>query len=139
MSRWTFASLLGEAVCLAAVVFALGACAGARPPPAPAPPPGTPGTAEHVYLPLRTPSPSGAAAQPTIAPQTPFSDPRLIALAKADAVCNFDWRQSLATRVAQARTFATAAYALTLGASTADAANWQITQQHREYGACYEA
>src|SRR5438045_1300605 len=32
MSRWTFASLLGEAVCLAAVVFALGAFgAAARP------------------------------------------------------------------------------------------------------------
>ena len=136
MSRWTFATLLGEAVCLAAVVFALGACAGARPPPAPAPVSGTPGTAEHVYLPLRTPPPSGIARRPAAAPRAPFSDPRLVALAEAGAVCNFDWRQSLATRVARARAFATAAYALTLGSSTADAANWRSTQQDRESAAC---
>ena len=136
MSRWTSASLLGIAVCLAAVVFALGACSGARPPPAPAAVSGTPGTAEHVYLPLRTPPPSGAAARPAVAPRAPFADPRLVDLAEAGAVCNFDWRQSRATRVAQARAVATAAYALTLGPSTADAANWQSTQHDRESAAC---
>ena len=34
-------------------------------------------------------------------PHPPFSDPRLVALAEAAVVCNFDWRQTLAARIGE--------------------------------------
>jgi hypothetical protein len=140
MSRRTFALLLGEAVWLLTVISALGACAGARPPPGQAPVLGTPGTAEHVYKPLPVPSPIGTAVhRASHPPRAPFTAPRLVSLAEAGAVCNFDWRQSLAARVGRARVFATPAYAVTLAPSAADAANWRLTQQDRESATCSSA
>jgi hypothetical protein len=139
MSRRTSASLLGAAVCLATVVSALGACGGARPPPARTPAPGPPGTAEHVYRAAITPSPSATAQQRASPPRAPFSSPRLVALAEAAAICSFDWRQSLAARVSSARSFGSDGYALTLAPSTADVANWRRTQLDRESATCSSA
>jgi hypothetical protein len=51
-------------------------------------------------------------------------------------VCNFDWHQTLATRIAQARAFATPAYQHAMAPTPADAANWQRTQRDRESAAC---
>ena len=93
----------------ALVSVALAACAGAHAGPGPprpsataprASPTGPP--AEHVYGPAPTSqAPSARTHYPPQHP--PFSDPRLVALAEAEAVCNFDWRQTLATRIARAQ------------------------------------
>jgi hypothetical protein len=66
----------------------------------------------------------------------PFSDPGLVATAEAQAVCAFDWHQTLAARLAAARAFATPAYQLTLVPSQTGITNWRRTQHDRESAAC---
>lgn len=62
--------------------------------------------------------------------------PTSAAATEANAVCTFDWRQSLAERVAVAKKFATSAYARQITPSVVGAANWAGTQADRESGAC---
>ena len=76
---------------------------------------------------------------PPRAASTRAGDPRRVALAEARAVCDFDWRQSMASRLAEARRYVTPAYALTLAPTSNDKANWQRTQQDREAGVCSAA
>jgi hypothetical protein len=72
---------------------------------------------------------------------TPVPDlaaPRKVATLAATTVCNFDWHQTLAQRVAAIRHYATPAYAQALEPSSGDVANWRSTQRDREIGTCTE-
>jgi hypothetical protein len=130
MSRQVSALLVGVTVALAAL---LTACAARRATtPAQHAPHGTPSAAEHVY---RQP----IAPAPTPTHPTTKGDPRIVALAEARAVCNFDWHQSLAARIAAARAFATTGYAGVLTPTADGVANWRRTQQDRESATCVGA
>ncbi len=139
MSRLPLAVLFGGALALAIVLCALTGCGRGRDrsSESPSAPPAAPvaGTAEHVYGPGGPPAAS--ATRIALRPQPPpFADPRLIALAEARAVCTFDWHQTLAARIEQARAYATPAYQQALAPSPADEANWQRTQRDRESASC---
>ena len=66
-------------------------------------------------------------------------DPQRVALAEARTACDFDWRQSIASRLANAQRLATPAYALTLAPTSNDEADWQRTEQDHESGVCSAA
>jgi hypothetical protein len=72
-------------------------------------------------------------------PVPDLAAPRQVATAAARVVCNFDWQQTLAQRVAALRRYATAAYARALEPSSGDLANWRSTQRDRETGTCTAA
>ncbi len=138
MSRPPLAVLFGGVVALAIVLCALTGCGRGRDrsseSPSVVPVAPVAGTAEHVYGPG---PPAAGATRIALRPQQPpFSDPRLIALAEARAVCAFDWHQTLATRVEQARAYASPAYQQALAPSPADEVNWQRTQRDRESASC---
>ena len=134
-------TVLQGAVGVAAALLAVTACntSDKRAPPAESGPETWPGgTAEHVYRTSTNPrSPtSGSLAPPASADPASLAAARTVAVAAAGAVCNFDWHEKLADRVAAVRRYATAAYADSLAPSVGDTANWQRTQQDRESGTC---
>lgn len=140
MTRPSIALLIGGVVGLVMAVCALTGCSAGHPKPATssdsigADADQVPATAEHVYGPA---PPSDTAGGVALRPQRPpFSDPRLVALAEAQAVCNFDWHESLAMRIARASTYATPAYRQTLAPTPTDTANWMRTRHDGESAVC---
>ncbi|HEY3751909.1 MAG TPA: hypothetical protein VGL80_22225 [Pseudonocardiaceae bacterium] len=136
---------LRGAVGLATALVAVTACTSDKRAP---PDDRTPGawptdSAGHVYRPSTDPlsstsgsvingAPSGAGTKPV----PDLAAPRQVAVAAARTVCNFDWHQTLAQRVAALRRYATVAYARALEPSSGDQANWRSTQRDKETGTC---
>lgn len=82
------------------------------------------------------PATGGALPRSTATPVPDLAAPRQVAVLAATTVCNFDWHQTLARRVAAIRHYATPAYAEALEPSSGDVANWRSTQRDRETGTC---
>lgn len=139
MSRSTSGFPLGDIVVLTAALAALAACSrGAVAPPSDSVPVVSSGTpAAHVReQPTPTAFPSDRTTAHAISSE--FGNPERVAIAEARAVCNFDWRKSLAARITGARKYATDAYARALTPSANDMANWMRTQHDRESATCTE-
>lgn len=128
----------------AALLTGCAASSDKRAPPDPSgPAPWPTGTAQHVYRPSTDPLPSSPGPTESASTESPsavsvpnLAEPRRVAVAAASAVCNFDWRQKLADRIAAVRRYATAPYAQTLAPSASDVANWKRTQADHESGVC---
>ncbi len=138
MTRPSIALLFGGVVGLVMALCAIAGCGGGHAKPATSPDSGAdadqvPATAEHVYGPAPPTAASGVALRPQ---HPPFSDPRLVAVAEAETVCNFDWHESLATRIARASVYATPVYRQTLTPSPTDTANWLRTRHDGESAVC---
>jgi hypothetical protein len=104
------------------------------------------GTAVHVHRPSTTARSSTRGSAVTASAvggsarsRMGLAEPRRVALGAAAVVCNFDWRQKLADRVAALRGYVTASYARSLQPSAGDVANWRRTEQDRESGVCSHA